>query len=60
MLQIAPVTLKEANAFVTKHHRHYKKPITNGYRFCLGVADDGRHREEVLWLNPLAGRRGLF
>lgn len=39
MLEIVPITLAEANAFVQRHHRHLRG-IRNGYRFCLAVADD--------------------
>jgi len=37
MLRIVPITLKQANAFVDKHHRH-NDPLP-GYRFAVGVAD---------------------
>ena len=35
---IIPMTLKEANAFVEKWHRHHK-PVP-GCKFCIGVALD--------------------
>ncbi len=35
-LQILPITLKEANEFVTNFHRHNKK--VQGARFCLGAS----------------------
>lgn len=38
-LTIVPLTFKEANAFVAKHHRHHK-PVP-GCKFVIGVADDG-------------------
>tara|TARA_R100001510_G_C7480672_1_gene92804 strand:- start:20 stop:475 length:456 start_codon:yes stop_codon:yes gene_type:complete len=34
-LSCVPLTLKEANEFVTKHHRHSKK--CRGHRFSLGA-----------------------
>lgn len=34
-MQIVPITLKAANAFVTEHHRHHKK--CTGCKFCLGL-----------------------
>lgn len=41
-LRIVPMTLKEANAFVSEHHRHHK-PVP-GTKFAIGVADaDGIH-----------------
>ena len=36
-LQIVPMVLDEANAFVREHHRHHK-PVP-GAKFCVGVAD---------------------
>lgn len=38
-LQIHPVTLKEATAFVKRHHRHHRPP--QGGLFAIGVADEG-------------------
>ncbi len=40
MLALVPITLKEANAFVKKHHRHHGPVV--GDKFSIGVADDGR------------------
>lgn len=40
MLTLAPVSLKEANAFVEKHHRHHK-PVT-GHKFSIGCTLEGR------------------
>lgn len=34
-LQVVPIELREANAFVAQHHRHHK-PVT-GHRFSLGA-----------------------
>ena len=39
-LQIVPVGLKEANAFVKVHHRHMAR--ARGCKFCVGVAEDGK------------------
>lgn len=38
MLTTRPITLKQANAFVSAHHRHHKP--SRGCRFCVGVVDD--------------------
>ncbi len=38
-LQIVPVDLDEANAFVRQHHRHHQ-PVP-GAKFCLGVSASG-------------------
>lgn len=35
-----PVTLKEANAFVEKYHRHHKAVI--GHKFSIAAAVDGK------------------
>lgn len=40
MLEITPVTLAEANAFVAQHHRHHK-PVT-GHKFSIGCTEGGR------------------
>ena len=40
MLDIVPVTLAEANAFVEQNHRHHK-PVT-GHKFSIGCADGDR------------------
>lgn len=37
MLDIVPVTLAEANAFVEQNHRHHGKTV--GHKFSVAVAD---------------------
>src|SRR4249920_3671155 len=37
-LEIIPMVLDEANAFVEQHHRHHQ-PVP-GAKFCIGVARD--------------------
>lgn len=37
-MKIVPMTLRDANAFVTDHHRHNKK--VQGHKFSLGVVCD--------------------
>ena len=32
---IIPITLKQANSFVEKHHRHHKRVV--GYKFAIGL-----------------------
>jgi len=39
-LNIVPITLREASAFITLHHRHNKPP--RGWKFGLGIEVDGR------------------
>lgn len=36
-LELVPMTLKEANAYVQQHHRHHK-PVT-GHKFSIGCSD---------------------
>lgn len=36
-LDICPMTLKEANAFVEQHHRHHKPVV--GHKFSIGCTD---------------------
>ena len=36
MIRVTPITLKEANSFVTANHRHHK-PVP-GAKFCVAVA----------------------
>ena len=38
-LQIKPITLKQANEFVTKYHRHHK--ATTGHKFSVSCEKDG-------------------
>ena len=37
MLAVTPIDLREANAFVTKHHRHHR-PVP-GAKYCVAVSD---------------------
>lgn len=39
-LELIPVSLAEANAFVEQHHRHHK-PVT-GHKFSVGCALGGK------------------
>lgn len=40
MLELVPITLKEANAFVERYHRHHKPVV--GHKFSIG----GKRRRE--------------
>ena len=54
-LRIVPVTLRGANEFVLRLHRH-NKPVT-GYRFAVGVADEtGALRGVAIVGRPVAAR----
>ena len=41
MLKIVPVSLAEANEFVSQHHRHHRRVV--GHKFSIGCADAGEH-----------------
>lgn len=51
-LRIVPLTLREANAFVSAHHRHH--PPARGCVMVLGVADDDRDASYALIGRPVA------
>ena len=38
MLEIVPISLSEAKAFIAKHHRHHIPSV--GHKFSIAVADD--------------------
>ena len=40
MLTLISISLRNANAFVSEHHRHHK-PVT-GHKFSVGCVRDGR------------------
>lgn len=50
-LELIPVTLSEANAFVTQHHRHHKPVV--GHKFSVGVAN-GQLRGVCIVGRPVA------
>ena len=37
-MRVIPITLKQANDFVLRHHRHHGK--AQGCKFCIGVIDN--------------------
>jgi hypothetical protein len=45
MLHLQPVTLRNANRFITQHHRHHKPP--QGAKFAIGV-NNGEHLVGVI------------
>lgn len=55
-LQIVPLPLDEANAFVRQHHRHHQPVV--GHKFSLGVADEaGEVRGVAIVGRPVARGR---
>ncbi len=53
-LEIVPMTLGEARAYVEDHHRHHPAPV--GGLFALGVAGDGELRGVAIVGRPVARR----
>jgi hypothetical protein len=53
-MELVPITLKEANAFVAVHHRHHKPVV--GHKYSIGIAVDGQVRGVVIVGRPVARR----
>lgn len=51
MLRLTPITLREANAFVERHHRHHGP--ARGCVFCIAVSDEDVHGVAIVG-RPLA------
>ena len=51
-MKIIPMSLKLANEFVTKHHRHNKK--VPGHKFSIGLEHEGRLVGVVIIGRPVA------
>lgn len=51
-LNLVPVTLAEANAFVTLHHRHHKPVI--GHKFSIALSDGEAIRGVVIVGRPVS------
>jgi hypothetical protein len=54
-LELVPVTLEEANAFVQQHHRHH--PPVAGHKFSIGAMLDGRIVGVVIVGRPVSRMR---
>tara|TARA_R100001510_G_scaffold57070_1_gene64024 strand:- start:1179 stop:1622 length:444 start_codon:yes stop_codon:yes gene_type:complete len=52
MIELVPVTLKEANYFVSKQHRHHQ-PVT-GHKFSIGISDGNRIRGVCIVGRPVS------
>jgi len=52
MLELIPITLKEANFFVDKLHRHHK-PVT-GHKFSIGITDGASVRGVIITGRPVS------
>jgi hypothetical protein len=51
-LTIVPISLGEANAFVSRHHRHHRPVV--GHKFSIGVALSGIVRGVAIVGRPVA------
>jgi hypothetical protein len=51
-MEIVPMPLDEANAFVEQHHRHHRPVV--GAKFCIGVADEAGVRGVAIIGRPVA------
>lgn len=51
-LSLQPITLREANEFVSQHHRHHGPAV--GHRFSLAVNDGRRVRGVAVVSRPVA------
>ena len=54
-LTVVPISLAEANAFVTTHHRHHKPVI--GHKFSIAVAEGEKVRGVAIIGRPVARAR---
>lgn len=54
MLELSPITLREARAFVAAHHRHHRAP--QGGVFAVAVSDGTRVRGVAIVGRPVARR----
>ncbi|WP_237162369.1 XF1762 family protein [Mycolicibacterium fortuitum] len=52
MIDLCPVSFRDAAAFVQRHHRHHKPP--RGMKFAVGVAADGQLVGVALVGRPVA------
>lgn len=53
-MNLRPITLRQANDFVTKYHRHNKAVV--GARFCIGLEHDGELCGVAIVGRPVARR----
>lgn len=51
-LELTPITLDEANAYVEAHHRHHR-PVP-GAKFCVAVSADGEVRGVAIVGRPIS------
>ena len=52
MLKIVPISLKDANSFVLRLHRHHKPTV--GHKFSVAISDDTHIKGVVIASRPIA------
>lgn len=52
MISLVPITLRDANAYVAKHHRH-SKPV-RGQKLAVSVVDESGLRGVAIWGRPIS------
>lgn len=52
MLELSPISLKQANAYVTQYHRHHK--ASKGHMYSLAAYKDGRLVGVVICGRPVS------
>lgn len=55
MMEAVPLTLRQANAYVSEHHRHHKP--ARGCLFCIGAKKDGDMVGVVIVGRPVSRHR---
>ena len=54
-LRVAPITFKDASAYINQHHRHHNATI--GCKFCISIVDaDGQLRGVAVCGRPVSRR----
>lgn len=51
-MKIKPITLKEANRFVSLHHRHHGAVV--GYKFAIGIEVEGKIKGVAICSRPVS------
>lgn len=54
LLELTPISLREANAFVQQYHRHHKPSV--GHKFSIGVSDSGKLVGVAICSRPVSRR----